>query len=144
MNLFVKWSLSTAAAFTVAAVALFGVVSVTWAAVVSVEEIHCQYNPDSGQPNPFGFRAFISVTQTGADTVFRYVHFPRPVQLEQQGNLNTARAVTVENTRTMVFYNTGLEVARGLMRMNNDYYYELIGYVDKAGFSSYDEAMICV
>ncbi len=112
-------------------------------AVVTVEEIQCSYDPESGQPNPFGSRAFITVTQRGADTYFRYERFPSLVQVSTIGDTDKVRAVTVENQRTMVFYNTDIEVARELMRINNEYYYELVGYIDRAGYSSYDEAMSC-
>lgn len=116
---------------------------VVTSAVVTVEQIQCSYDPDSGQPNPFGSRAFITVTQNGADTTFRYEHFPSLVNLPDKADTFKPRAVTVENTRVMVFYNTQLEVARGLMRMRREYFYELIGYVDEAGYSTYDEAMSC-
>jgi len=53
------------------------------------------------------------------------------------------RAVTLEQARTMIFYNTQIEVAREVMRLRSDYYYELIGFIDGVGFSAYDEAMSC-
>jgi len=108
--------------------------SVAHSTVVTLEQIQCSYDPGSGQPNPFGSRAFITVTQSGADTTFRYQSFP---------NVHNPRAVTLEQARTMIFYNTQIEVAREVMRARTDYYHELIGFKDEAGFSAYDEVMSC-
>jgi len=129
--------------FALLVLPLLWLTTVVHSAVVTVEHIQCAYDPNSGQPNPFGSRAFITVSQMGADTTFRFERFPSLVQLASKGDTEKVRAVTVENQRTMVFYNTEIEVARELMRINNSYYYELIGYVDAAGYSSYDEAMSC-
>ncbi len=117
--------------------------SVALSTVVTLKQIQCTYNPASGQPNPFGSRAFITVTQSGADTTFRYESFPSLVQMPDQQEVHKPRAVTLENARTMIFYNTQIEVAREIMRIRDDYYYELIGFKDDIGFSAYDEAMSC-
>lgn len=111
--------------------------------VVTVEPIQCSFDPDSGKSNPFGTSAFITVTQNGSDTHFRYERFAQLVQLKADGEPIKVRAVTIENNRSMIFYNTEIEVARELMRTNNAYYFELIGYADPDGFSSYDDAMSC-
>ncbi len=117
--------------------------SVAQSTVVTLEKIQCSYDPNTGQPNPFGSSAFITVTQSGADTTFRYESFPSLVQISDQENMHKPRAVTLEKSRTMIFYNTQIEIARELMRIRKDYYYELIGFKDDAGFSAYDEAMSC-
>jgi len=117
--------------------------SIAQSTVVTVEQIQCAYDPDSGQPNPFGSRAFITVTQSEADTTFRYESFPSLVQLPDQEGVHKPRAVTLEKTRTMIFYNTQIEVARELMRVRSDYYHELIGFEDDVGFAAYDDAMSC-
>jgi len=117
--------------------------SIAQSTVVTLEQIQCAYDPGSGQPNPFGSRAFITVTQSGADTTFRYESFPSLLQLPYQKDVHRPRAVTLEQARTMVFYNTQIEVAREVMRSRKDYYHELIGYKHDVGFAAYDEAMSC-
>lgn len=116
---------------------------VAQATVVTLEQIQCSYDPGSGQPNPFGSNAFITVTQSGADTTFRYVSFPGLVQMPDQVGVYKPRAVTLEKARTMIFYNTQIEVAREVMRVRRDYYIELIGFNDEVGFSAYDDTMSC-
>lgn len=111
--------------------------------VVTIEQIQCAYDPYSGQLNPFGSRALITVTQSGADTTFRYESFANLFQIPNQDDANKPRAVTLEKARTMVFYNTQIEIARELMRGHKNYYYELIGFTDEVGFSAYDDAMSC-
>lgn len=140
---FLSTPLMRLAMIALASVPLIWHSSVALSTVVTLKQIQCAYNPDSGQPNPFGSRAFITVTQNGADTTFRYESFPSLVQMPDQENVHKPRAVTLENTRTMIFYNTQIEVAREVMRVRRDYFYELIGYKDEVGFSAYDEAMSC-
>jgi len=118
-------------------------VSIAQSTLVTLEQVRCAYNPKLGLPNPFGSRAFITVTQSGGDTTFRYESFPSLVRFPNQKIQRKPKAVTLEKTRKVVFYNTEIEAARKLMRMRNDYYYQLIGYEDEAGFSTYDEAMTC-
>jgi len=117
--------------------------SIAHSTVVTLEQVQCSYSPGSGQPNPFGSRAFITVTQLGADTTFRYESFPNLVQLPDQKAVFKPRAVTLEKTRTMIFYNTQIEVAREIMRQRIDYYHELIGFKSGEGFAAYDKAMSC-
>ncbi len=105
------------------------------AAVHADAAITCGYDPASGQPNPLGNRAFITATEAAGNTQFVYEVFPSPVA--------GGGAITIESKRTLVFYKTAMEDARGLLRENLNFYYELIGYEDTAGFSSYDEAMSC-
>lgn len=131
------------AATALACIPLMWNSSVAQATVVTIEQIQCSYDPGSGQPNPFGSSAFITVTQSGADTTFRYERFPGLVQMSDQFGVYKPRAVTLEKARTMVFYNTQIEVAREVMRVRKDYYFELIGFNDEVGFSAYDDAMSC-
>jgi len=112
--------------------------------VLTEESIKCAFDPDNGKPNPLGNRAFITVSQLGDDTHFRYEQFASVVLLEGDTEIQSKQAVTVESQRTLIFHNTGIEMARELVRIHNEYYYELIGFIDTAGFSSYDEAMSCV
>jgi len=113
------------------------------AAVVNNEAIECAFDPKRGKPNPLGNRAFITVSEQGGDTHFRYVKFPTIVKTPDSAQSKKLRSVTVENRRALIFYNTPIEVARKLVRTHREYYYELIGYVDLAGFSSYDNVMSC-
>lgn len=117
--------------------------SIAQSTVVTLEQIQCSYDPSSGKPNPFGSRAFITVTQSGADTTFRYESFPGLVEMPDQNDVHKPRAVTLEKTRTMIFYNTQIEIARKVMSTRTDYYHELVGFKDELGFSAYDEAMSC-
>jgi len=117
--------------------------SIALSTVITLEQVQCSYDPNTGQPNPFGSGAFITVTQRGSDTTFRYTGLASLVQFPNQTEGLKSRAVTLENTRTMIFYNTQMEVARAVMRQRKDYYHELIGYKDESGFSAYDDAMSC-
>jgi len=117
--------------------------SIAQSTVVTLEQIQCSYNADSKRPNPFGSRAFVTVTQSGSDTTFRYESFPGLIQFPDRKDVHSPRVVTLEKSRTMVFYNTQIEVARKVMRLRKDYYYELIGYKDEIGFAAYDDAMSC-
>lgn len=117
--------------------------SVAQSTVVTLEQIQCTYDPGSGRPNPFGSRAFITVTQSGADTTFRYQGFPSLIQMPDLEGVHKPRAVTLEQARTMIFYNTQIEVAREVMKIRKDYYHELVGFKDEVGFSAYDEVMSC-
>lgn len=108
-------------------------------AIETDHRVSCYFDQSSGQMNPFGGRAFITVIETGGDTIFTFEQFPSPVISKNE----PGRTTTIENTRTLVFYDTDVETARALVRMNLEYYYSLIGYEDVTGYSSYDEAMTC-
>jgi len=111
-----------------------------WSAVKTIEPIQCAYHPNSGQPNPLGPRAFITIKFVNGDTHFRYERYPSPVFVSDSGK---PRAASIESHRTLVLYDTDIELARELVRRHSAYYHELIGYEDDAGFSRYDEALSC-
>lgn len=124
--------------FAICLIAFLGV-GVAFSAIELDREISCSFDPALGQRNPFGGRAYIVVTEKDGDTQFLFEQFPVPV-LDKRGQ---GRSITIESARTLIFYDTDIETARGLVRRNLEYYYALIGYEDIAGFSSYDEAMSC-
>jgi hypothetical protein len=96
----------------------------------------CAYNPDSGQPNPLGMRAFITAIEQDDDTTFRFDQFPTPVSGQQPG-------VVIASRRELTFYGVNLEQARQLLLQNPNYYSELLGYSAPEGFASIDAVLAC-
>lgn len=96
----------------------------------------CAYNPDSGQPNPLGMRAFITAVEQDGDTTFRLEQFPTPVGGQQPG-------VTIASRRELTFYNLNLEQARQLLLQNPNYYLELLGYSTPESFAPVNTVLLC-
>lgn len=96
----------------------------------------CAYDPDSGQPNPLGMRAFITATEQDGNTTFRFEQFPSPVGGERPG-------VTLASRRELTFYNINVEEARQLLLKNPQYYTELVGYEDDEGFARVNKVLVC-
>lgn len=136
-------TLKHACAAVVGLVTLFGI-GFAFSAIEIKREIKCQFDPEKGGFNPLGTRAFITVIESGGNTSFKYEQFARPVpDTSTLESGKSARIITIENVRELIFYETDLETAREQVRMNLDYYYALIGYEDRAGYSTYDESMTC-
>lgn len=93
----------------------------------------CQYNPESGQPNPLGMRAYITITEADGDTVFTYEQFPS----------NVADKITLTTKRELKFEDTQLDTARVILLQNKNYYSELVGYDDPDGFAPVNEVLTC-
>lgn len=97
----------------------------------------CAYDPDSGQPNPLGMRAYITITEEDGNTTFLFEQFPSHV------GIDPSVPVTIASSRELTFYETPLDQARTLMLQNPAYYSELVGYSDPEGFAPVDQVMGC-
>jgi hypothetical protein len=96
----------------------------------------CQFDPDLGQPNPLGMRAFVTITEEDGNTAFLFEQFP--------SNAGDGEVpVTIASNRILTFYETGLDDARQLMLQNPSYYSELVGYSDPEGFSPVNAVLSC-
>ena len=98
-------------------------------------QITCSYDPQSSKPNPLGMRTFITGVEKNGNSIFIYEQFPSVVTGD--------RPITIENKRTLTFYETKIEQARIILRENPDYYSELVGYDDPEGFDAIDEVLKC-
>ena len=99
------------------------------------KQITCSYDPQGGKPNPLGMRAFITAIEKDGNSQFIYEQFPSVVT----GNI----PITIENKRTLTFYDTKIEKARTILRENSNYYSELVGYSDVEGFAAVNEVLKC-
>ncbi|MEQ9552670.1 MAG: hypothetical protein RIM23_24025 [Coleofasciculus sp. G3-WIS-01] len=93
----------------------------------------CQYNPESGQPNPLGMRAYITITEDEGSTIVTYEQFPSDV----------AENISLTTKRELTFYDTPLDTARVVLLQNKNYYSELVGYDDPEGFAPVNEVLTC-
>ncbi|MBE9126306.1 MULTISPECIES: hypothetical protein [unclassified Coleofasciculus] len=93
----------------------------------------CQYDPDSGKPNPLGMRSYITITEEENNTIFTYEQFPS----------NVAENITLATKRELTLYNTSLDTARVILLQNKNYYSELVGYDDPEGFAPVNEVLTC-
>ncbi|GAB4537894.1 MAG: hypothetical protein Tsb0014_27090 [Pleurocapsa sp.] len=93
----------------------------------------CQYNPDSGLPNPLGMRAYLTITEEENNTVVTFEQFPAVVE----------ENITIASHREMTFYDTSIDKTRELLLQNDRYYSELLGYEDPEGFAPVNETLFC-
>ena len=82
----------------------------------------CFYDPKSSTPNPFGMRAFLSITGDGRSAVATYDMFPS----NESGDPPNVRA-TLEERRQLKFYDLGVSSARRYLAKNPSVYQDLIG-----------------
>ncbi|MFP4121898.1 hypothetical protein [Coleofasciculus sp.] len=93
----------------------------------------CQYNPESGKPNPLGMRAYITITEDEGSTIVTYEQFPSTVD----------ENITLTTKRELTFHDTPLDTARVILLQNKNYYSELVGYDDPEGFAPVNEVLTC-
>ncbi|MFP4101239.1 hypothetical protein [Coleofasciculus sp.] len=93
----------------------------------------CQYNPESGKPNPLGMRAYITLTEDEGSTIVTYEQFPSTVD----------ENITLTTKRELTFHDTPLDTARVILLQNKNYYSELVGYDDPEGFAPVNQVLIC-
>ena len=93
----------------------------------------CRYDSSLGKPNPLGMRAYITLTESNSNTTAMFEQFPSPV----------ANRITIANRREMVFYGRNVNEARQLLLRNSQYYSELVGYKDSAGFAPVNAVLTC-
>jgi hypothetical protein len=93
----------------------------------------CRYNPELGQPNPLGFRAYISLVEEEGNTRVIFEQLPS----------NLADKITIASQRELTFYGTPIETARIILLQNPEYYNELVGYEAPEGFAPVNEVLSC-
>ncbi len=114
----------------------------------------CTYSPLSGEPNPLGQRAFVTVTEVAGTSVFRYEQFsavssaPQSFDLRQYDSRDYPSVADVAATRSITFYDTPLQSARRQLANNPSQYAELLGRelndpVVLQGFGSVDRLLAC-
>jgi len=81
-------------------------------------------------------RAYITLTETGGDTIVEFEQFP---SLVEGGEVPATLAVK----RVMTFYGWGLTATRQLLLDQPRYYSELLGYQDTEGFGSINDLLTC-
>ena len=113
-------------------VVVFSLCSAVSAAEVTIK---CEYDPGSGKPNPLGLRAIITATEQDGTSTFVYERFPAPLPGDE--------AVTISVRRELAFHGVNIDKARALLRVNSNYYEELVGYPDAEGFGPFDNVMVC-
>jgi hypothetical protein len=96
----------------------------------------CQFDPTLGVPNPLGMRAYITLTETGGDTIVEFEQF---LSLVGRGEVPATLAVK----RVMTFYGWGLTATRQLLLDQPQYYYELLGYENAEGFGPINDLLTC-
>ena len=109
----------------------------------SKASITCSYDPNSGKPNPFGMRTYITAEEKDGDSIFTYEQFPShlpPIKTPAK----TLQSVSLASTRTLIFHSMNMSDARMALRENLDHYAELVGYHDEEGFARFDEIFKCV
>ncbi|MEA5465440.1 hypothetical protein [Leptothoe sp. PORK10 BA2] len=97
--------------------------------------IVCNYDPNTGTPNPLGMRAFITLTETEGTTEVLYEQFGSVVPGPAEAVLTTERALT--------FPNQSIDAVRQLLLNSPDYYQALVGFTDPDGFAAVDATLIC-
>ena len=104
----------------------------------------CAYDPSSGQLNPLGMRAFITVSEVEGNSIFRFEQFPDFVS----GTSDTlGRPAEIASERTLTLYETPLAEARQLLIDEPTYYAALLGVESEQltgdGFSEVNETLAC-
>lgn len=97
----------------------------------------CEYDPNSGRPNPLGMRAYVTLTEEDGNTHIVFEQFPSNL------NLDPDTPATIASSRTLTFYNTDIDQARQIMLDNPAYYAELMGYEDPEGFAAVNQVLTC-
>ncbi len=114
---------------------------------------YCTYSPGSGEPNPLGQRAFITVTEVAGTSIFRYEQFAAIASTPQASNPRQYEGsypsvADVASTRSVTFYDTPLAIARQQLANSPAQYAELLGRtpndpIVRQGFSSVDRLLAC-
>jgi hypothetical protein len=81
-------------------------------------------------------RAGLDVEAKDGNVVFKYQTFPTPVSADQP-------PVTIEQARTMIFYNTTIAAARQRMVNDPKYFTELRGFEDPQSFKEFNDLLVC-
>ncbi|MEL6469700.1 MAG: hypothetical protein AAFQ74_08235 [Cyanobacteria bacterium J06623_4] len=104
----------------------------------------CRYDPNSGQPNPFGMRTFISVIESAGNTTFTLDSFPTFAVSPDNPSLRA----DVASERSLTLYGTALADARQIMTDDPFYYAQLLNIetseiAEGATFADVDATLTC-
>ncbi|MEL6157761.1 MAG: hypothetical protein AAFR18_00905 [Cyanobacteria bacterium J06627_32] len=104
----------------------------------------CRYDPNSGRPNPFGMRTFISVIESAGNTTFTLDSFPTFAVSPNNPDLRA----DVASERSLTLYGTALADARQIMTDDPFYYAQLLNVETSAitegsTFSDVDATLAC-
>ncbi|MEO1394056.1 MAG: hypothetical protein AAFV90_14205 [Cyanobacteria bacterium J06634_5] len=103
----------------------------------------CSYDPNSGTPNPFGMRAFVSISEVEGNSVFRYEQFPSFVTAEAEPQ----RQADIASESTLTMYQTPIAEARQLMVDNPEYYAALLDVAESdlgdRSFAEVNDLLAC-
>ncbi|MEO1790847.1 MAG: hypothetical protein AAFR25_01315 [Cyanobacteria bacterium J06629_19] len=104
----------------------------------------CRYDPNSGVPNVFGMRTYITLTESDGNTNFLLEQFPAFVSNPE----NVEQRADVSETRSLTLYDIPIAEARQLM-INQPYFYAALLDTDVAevetglGFEAVDATLGC-
>lgn len=105
-----------------------------WGCVENTTGRVCQYDPESGKPNPLGTKAELTIREAGGNTIFTYQPLP---------NKTVTENITLTTQRQLIFSNTDIDTARIKLIQNKEYYSQLIGEEAEAGFAPVNEVLTC-
>jgi hypothetical protein len=96
----------------------------------------CQVNATESQPNPLGMRTLLTLESTSDGNVTAtYTNLPSPV--------GAGQAVTIEQSRKMIFYKSTIPAVRQQMLTNPTFFNELRGASDAEGFKQVNDLLVC-
>jgi hypothetical protein len=98
----------------------------------------CFYDPSSPVPNPFGMRAYLTISGNDQSALATYESLP------SRESYDPKVAVTVEERRQLRFYGTGVAGARRYLAGNTGAYHDLIGNDQPLmSYPAFDEHLKC-
>lgn len=97
--------------------------------------IVCNYDPNTGSPNPLGMRTFITLRETDGSTEVTYEQLGAPVAGPAEAVLTTQRSLT--------FPRRSIDAVRQLLLNTPSYYRQLVGFNDPDGFAAVNATLIC-
>jgi hypothetical protein len=89
--------------------------------LVAGVKMTCFYDPSSSVPNPFGMRAFLTITGDDQSALAKYETLP------SRDSYDPKIPVTIDERRQLRFYGVGVAGARRYLAANAGAYHELIG-----------------
>jgi hypothetical protein len=87
----------------------------------STSKVTCYFDPNSSVPNPFGMRAYLSISGDDKSAVATYEQFPSIESADPKVQ------VTIESRRVLRFRTIGVAAARRYLAAHAGVYHDLIG-----------------
>ena len=149
-SLFSAIALSPFSAMALSPLAIFlsasaGFAQSSEAPVASTETVTlCRYDPNSGVPNVFGMRTYVTLTESEGNTNFLLEQFPAFVPNPE----NAEQRADISETRSLTLYDISIADARQLMIDQPVYYAALLDIdvaelADGDGFAAVDATLGC-